>query len=146
MKTQVTCASSNTTHKPMTLFQVSNPKISQTSLTTFPPSPFSTMPMYWNLNKAHDAKKKKNCTKPNLNYITQSFGTRTVLHSKNEWDSHDGQFRSFQQCPTELLHITVVDVMEVVTSLERKLEYIVGIKSPIQKNSKATHERHSPSM
>lgn len=50
-------------------------------------------------------------------------------NSRNELDSHEGQFWSFQQCPTKLLDITVVNVMEVVTSLEHKLEYIVGNKS-----------------
>lgn len=90
-------------------------------------------------------KKEKNCTKPNLIYITQSFGTRTVLHSRNELDSHEGQFGSFQQCPTELLDITVVNVVEVVTSLEHKLENVVGNKSQFRRIQRQhARETHRP--
>lgn len=88
---------------------------------------------------------KKKCTKLNLICITQSFGSRTVLHSRNELDSHERQFRSFQQCPTELLDITVVNVMEVVTSLEHKLENIVGNKSQFRRIQRQhTRETHRP--
>lgn len=66
-------------------------------------------------------------------------------NSRNELDSHDGQFLSFQQCTTELLDITVVNIMEVVTSLEHKLEYIVGTKSQFRRIQRKTHKRNSPS-
>lgn len=37
-------------------------------------------------------------------------------------DSHDWQLRSLQQRPTESLDITVVNIMEVVTSLRERRE------------------------
>lgn len=41
-------------------------------------------------------------------------------NDRNESDSHDRQFWSFQQCTTELLDVTVFNVMEVSAGLEQK--------------------------
>lgn len=77
--------------------------------------------------------------------MTQLFGTESVRDGRDEQDSHEGQFGAFQQGTTELLHVTVVNVREVVTGLEHKAEHTVGNKSRLGRTKMARRQRHSPS-
>lgn len=59
-------------------------------------------------------------------------------------DSHDWQLRSLQQRPTQSLDITVVNIMEVVTSLRERRE-IKSSKKMKNKRKKLNEITHLPS-
>lgn len=51
-------------------------------------------------------------------YYLHSAQSATTKKSTCKCDSHYWQFRSFQHCTTELLDVTVVNIVEVVSSLQ----------------------------